>query len=303
MSLRVICPEGCRFLLPLSEAGHSVTCPECNTRLDVPEVSQTLRRGDRAQSELVIVSATNVEKTRKFDQDPGPSPDIFMPVVISTEGHGSEGDFTGRPANDRFIRPIDSGPVLPSIEAVQSSFVPTQEDLELPEIVLDDDRLEAFEARQNVRAFETSRRSVARIIAFLMAVVGMSNVVLALWQSGWLEGSTTERLQMWATVSILIGMGHLAYAFFLSQVADWSANWVVAAFLLAVAAGYACGGVLLGFAGVDNVFVQWLELPTMLKTKGSIWSTCMVLVSASLAWWCGREAMHWRQTVRWLRSF
>ena len=69
MSLRVICPEGCRFLLPLSEAGHSVTCPECNTRLDVPEVSQSLRRGDRAQSELVIVSATHVAKTRKFDHE------------------------------------------------------------------------------------------------------------------------------------------------------------------------------------------------------------------------------------------
>ena len=73
--------------------------------------------------------------------------------------------------------------------------------------------------------------------------------------------------------------------------------------MLAVAAGYACSSVVLGLAGMENVFVRWLELPVVLKSKGAIWSMCMVLVAASLAWWSGREAMHWKQTLAWLRSF
>ena len=192
---------------------------------------------------------------------------------------------------------------LPVIDTDVAPVAVSDDDLELPTILLDEDRLEAFQMRQNVRVFEDSRLSVGRIIAFLIALVGIANIVLALWQSGWLTEPGVNRLQMWATVTIMIGALHLAYAFFMTQLRDWSANWVAAVFLLGVAAAYACCSVVLGLAGMDNLLVQWLELPSILKAKGAIWSLCMVIISASLAWWSGREAMHWRQTVSWLRSF
>lgn len=294
MSLRVICPQGCRFVLPFSEAGRHVVCPECETTIAIPDLPLRSPKNDSAASDLVIVTATTVEEAGTSVSLKGSkATEQSLPVVVSLDG--SLGDMPNLST--------EPNQVLPMIDVDDARVMPTQEDLELPDIVLDDDRLEAFEIRQNVNAFETSRRSVARIIAFLVAVVGCTNVVLALWQSGWLNETGSDHLQMWATVSVMVGVIHLAYAFFLSQVGDWSANWVVAAFLLAIAAGYASASVVLGFAGMDNVFVQWLELPVMLKTKGSIWSACMVLITASLAWWCGREAMHWRQTVQWLRSF
>lgn len=294
MSLRVICPQGCRFVLPLSEAGRQVVCPECETMVAIPDLPLRSSKNESTASDLVIVTARTVEEARtSTSSKASEAHESILPVVISLDGPSGAWPYVSSEPDQ----------VLPIIDVEDSRIIPTQEDLELPDIVLDDDRLEAFEIRQNVRAFETSRRSVARIIAFLVAAVGCMNVILALWQSGWLNETGSEHLQIWATVSVMIGVIHLAYAFFLSQLGDWSANWVVAAFLLVVAAGYASASVVLGFAGMDNVFVQWLELPVMLKTKGSIWSACMVLITASLAWWCGREAMHWRQTVQWLRSF
>ncbi len=298
MSLRVICPQGCRFVLPLSEAGRQVVCPECQAALAIPDLPLRSPKNENIVSDLVsdlvIVTAKAIhDEAVTISPEDSATQDPSLPIVVAWD------EPSGRLPN----LSLESDQVLPVIDVDDPQVIPTQEDLALPEIVLDDDRLEAFEIRQNVRAFETSRRSIARIIAFFIAVLGCANIVLALWQSGWLDEGGTEHLQMWATVSVMIGVIHLAYAFFLSQLGDWSANWVAASFLLAVAAGYASASVVLGFAGMDNVFVQWLELPVVLQTKGAIWSACMVLITASLAWWCGREAMHWRQTVQWLRSF
>ena len=166
----------------------------------------------------------------------------------------------------------------------------------------DTSRLAVFERRRHQEVFKTSRKSVCRIIAFCILLVGVSNVLLGAWLSGWLTNPATAQLRTWAVVLIFLGALHAAYAAYLAQIADWSAHWVAATFLLVIASISAGAAVLLGMASAEHAVVRWLELPRLLQLKGAIWMTCMVLMSASLAWWSGREALYWRGTMARLQT-
>lgn len=169
-----------------------------------------------------------------------------------------------------------------------------QVNIQTDALTLDTERMMAFEQRRHQGVFEKARKSVCRVIAFCILLIGAANFLLGAWQSGWLTNPATAQLQSWAVVLMFLGALHAAYAAFLAQIADWSAHWVAAAFLLIVAAISAACAVVLGIAPAEHTVIRWLELPRLLQLKGAIWSICMVLMTASLAWWCGREALYWR---------
>jgi len=194
--------------------------------------------------------------------------------------------------------PFGAAPVVETAVSLASGSVTISA---VPAIQLDRSRLAVFEVKRHQASFETTRRTVARIIAFLILCLGIANIAIGLIQSGWIMNPATSELRTWAIVLILLGGLHGAYAALLAQISDWSAHWVSAIFLLLVAISSAAAAVVLGLARPDHGLIQWLELPTLLQVQGAIWSLCMVLMSASLAWWCGREAISWRTVVSQLR--
>lgn len=369
MPIRILCPEGCRFVAPVRQAGKQIRCPKCKTVLRIPALDEST---DTGAERLVILTAERVGDSKPEIEPIRPvtengsanidvrvSPDRFeLPAVAapplpfaeppipegiaepaeavrSTESlqpievaAGDERDESATPlvtAVDPFPstvaaqEPADEAslPVPPSTSRWESLggadegssvapdlpiIVPPIERptpvVALPTIRLDEVRLAVFEGRRHQQLYEMTRRSIARIIAFLILLLGLANVLIGAWQSGWLTNPSTAELRSWAIVLILIGALHAAYAALLAQVGDWSAHWVAAVFLLGVATVSAAFAVVLALAPAEHLVIRWLELPRLLQFKGAIWSLCMVLMASSLAWWCGREALRWRDTIR-----
>lgn len=284
---------------PLSTAARAIEPTPSPARFDGPMEESTNQRMDEAVSkedskEVVTDSNSTDSAVQTLTNN--------EPMAVEELGSGEEPQAEQGPAS--VLEPVaaatsfpviivtDSAPTLGrAVESVEPSvdFVSSMS--------LDTERLAVFEQRRHQGVFEKARKSVCRMIAFCILLVGLANFLLGAWQSGWLTNPATAQLQSWAVVLMFLGALHAAYAAFLAQIADWSAHWVAAAFLLGVAAVSAASAVLLGVAPAEHVIVRWLELPRLLQLKGAIWSICMVLMTASLAWWCGREALYWRNIM------
>jgi len=310
MPIRILCPEGCRFVAPTRQAGRQVRCPKCRTVLKLPElpaapevpgetlvILKAVRVGDsRPEIEPIRrpadsqASSGGVKPSERAAPRPVENADASIaeaPLVVEPAAPESERSARSDMATSFIPVALAIGPISGTAEAVSA----------LPEIRLDHGRLVAFESRRHQAMYEMTRRSIGRVIAFCVLLLGLTNILIGAWQSGWLTNPATAQLPSWAIVLIFIGALHAAYAALLAQVGDWSGNWVTAIFLLAVAVIAAAATVVLGVARPDHPLIRWLELPRILQLKGAIWSLCMVLMAASLAWWCGREALLWRRTV------
>ncbi len=369
MPIRILCPEGCRFVAPVRQAGKQIRCPKCKTVLRIPALDES---ADTGSERLVILTAERVGDSgpeiepvgataapRSVNIDVQGSSDRFeLPEVTAPLAPLAEPAIPERIADPAETAPPNesprsialtardeaeqsAAPLVPAVDPPAAADVARRETDEpsrlvpssttrtesgtrsddgaspdrelpiveplferptpvvaLPTIRLDEVRLAVFEGRRHQQLYEMTRRSIARIIAFLILLLGLANVLIGAWQSGWLTNPSTAELRSWAIVLILVGALHAAYAALLAQVGDWSAHWVAAVFLLGVATVSAAFAVVLALAPAEHLVIRWLELPRLLQFKGAIWSLCMVLMASSLAWWCGREALRWRDTVR-----
>ncbi len=130
-----------------------------------------------------------------------------------------------------------------------------------------------------------------------VAVIAFVNAIPLAIQAMWAEPTWGQGpWERWAYGVMLISALQLVYAFFLYQVPDRSAVWVVSGMMLLVTSGYA---MLLGIrllAPDQNQLLTWLDLEGNHFSSGQEagWCLIMVLSTGVLSYLAGRTSARWR---------
>lgn len=100
----------------------------------------------------------------------------------------------------------------------------------------------------------------------------------------------------WAFVTFFLATLHFAYAFYLGQLPDWSASWVLTAATLVQASLYASLLTALHLAGGESQLVDALDLgPHVDNGHARAWCFVMLCLTGLAAYFCGRVSMRWRR--------
>ncbi|NLF73299.1 MAG: hypothetical protein GX575_30035 [Candidatus Anammoximicrobium sp.] len=134
-----------------------------------------------------------------------------------------------------------------------------------------------------------------------VAVVSMIPALLNVTPSA--PQADSAPVSRWALALLLAGGLQIAYAVYLIQLPDWGTAWVTSIVMLAFATAYAALLGILTLAGPQSQVVQFLELGDSLPGRqASTWCLLMLVLSGSLAYFCGCISFRWRRTYwRWAR--
>ncbi len=141
-------------------------------------------------------------------------------------------------------------------------------------------------------------RFLLRFYGACVLMIGLTTVVPAVWQ--WVVISQSDEFQAvprWAWFLGFAGGLHFLYAFYVSQIEDYSVLQSLAVFLLVVTCVYGFFGIALWLGDNDGVIARFLQLASVHETRAAAWAGVMFGVSALGCYLFGREAVIWRRRI------
>lgn len=141
-------------------------------------------------------------------------------------------------------------------------------------------------------------RFLLRFFGACVLMIGLTTVVPAVWH--WInisQGDTFQVVPRWAWFLGFAGGLHCLYAFFVSQIEDYSALQSLAAFLLVVTCVYGFFGIALWLGDNNGVVSRFLQVSSVHETRAAAWCGVMFGVSALGCYLFGREAVIWRRRI------
>jgi hypothetical protein len=144
---------------------------------------------------------------------------------------------------------------------------------------------------------EDEYRFLARFFALCVAVLGLVLIVpSAMVWSGWQAFPTYPSGSRWIFVMIFLGGLHLVYAVFLYQLAEGTALWAVAIFLLVIGCiqGVFTAGTYLDYG--TGPISGFLQLPPGESATVTLWYFLHLCLAVALCYLCGRQAIWWRRS-------
>lgn len=119
----------------------------------------------------------------------------------------------------------------------------------------------------------------------------------------YLTDTESGQVGRWAFVVFFLGVLHLAYAFYLGQLPDWSSAWMLTGVTLLQGAMYAAVLTALQLTGGQSQFVEALDLrPHIDNGHARAWCFVMLCLTGMTAYFCGRVSMRWRRAFVLIRT-
>ena len=272
-------------------------------------------------AELAALQGDKQENPRNREREEAPlHPDVDE---FGPQREASTVDHEAIEAISRLLEPESQTPQDDSFESSDSSETDAAEawafrekganrdsDLEMP-VVFDRDepqeempgeiQIEMEGGDENHETYEKDRRFLSKFFGFCFVVLGITIAAPAIYACIlWQQNGAVDLIPRWVYLLIFVGSLHLVYSIFLFQLPDWSSLWAVAVVLLSLSSIYAifCAAIWLGDG--ESVVIRFLQLPTVVQNQGAIWCALMVTLSCLVSYLCGREAINWHRTQRWL---
>ena len=335
MSLKLHCTSCGRPLrAPPRQAGQTVRCPSCGTRLTVPtELSDASpRRESSAQDAPDLIAPPEPDSDLlspplRAESSPPPlpaqrppRPPKRKPRIQDRPLVATDSSVLALPAQDSTPLPAaesppplpDTTPPPPLLDATSpqppSTAVPSPADappsVQPPPIPLSEPPpVPAPVGLPGVEHHWLKRWPVYQLGMWVMvvAVVSVIPALLDLLQHA--RQADSAGMSRWALALLLAGGLQIAYAVYLMQLPDWSTAWVMSVVMLVLATVYAALLGALTLAKPQSQFIQFLELGDKLPGhQATIWCLMMLVLSACLAYFSGRISFRWRRAYwRWER--
>jgi hypothetical protein len=141
-------------------------------------------------------------------------------------------------------------------------------------------------------------RFLLQFFGACVLMIGLTTVVPAVWH--WIvisQSDTFQAVPRWAWLLGFAGGLHCLYAFYVSQIEDYSALQSLAAFLLVVTCVYGFLGIALWLGDNNGVIARFLQVAAVHETRAAAWCGVMFGVSALGCYLFGREAVIWRRRI------
>lgn len=272
MPLKATCPEGHVITVPESKAGKLVRCPQC-------------------EKYVLVLAAHEGKKPPPLDKPPAPpmlpveqAPVAAAPPILPVIGRETASEEMRQPASPPPL-PKTTPPSLPA----PAPFIEKQKDIAGQSV--------ESEPKPKWRGMRHDPSHVltaywlggALIVA---ALVGLVPVIME-FADHFRHADTSAGISRWAYLLVLFGAVQVAYAVYVMQLPDWGTVWVVTAFALFVAAGYAT---LLGFlllSSEPSRSLGFLQLADSLRQKAISWCFLMLCLNCLVTYLGGRSAAGW----------
>ena len=157
-----------------------------------------------------------------------------------------------------------------------------------------------FDASEKLRAqvdrSRGDRNLVARFIACLIFVVGLVNLVPAIYHWHiWSSDPLNVVFPKWIFMLIFIAALHVLYALFAFQIADWSALRAVSVVVLVFAAVFVFVFTELLLGKTDSKVAEYINLPGSMVKTAIIWTAVMLLMELITCYLTARESFYWQR--------
>lgn len=195
-----------------------------------------------------------------------------------------------------------------SLEGEQAAeFVPAAVAPSRPPVIhlgdFDDEPIvEEKDWQQRLENANADRRTLAKVFAMCLSLVALINMAPAIyyWYQ-WNQQFDAMPIPRWIYLLVFVGVIHLIYAVFLSQISDWSAMRAVSVAMLAMA--FVFGGVSTGLlVGGTGALAGFLGLPFALSRQACIWCVAMLCLATLMSYWGGKEALNWERAERLIKD-
>jgi hypothetical protein len=151
---------------------------------------------------------------------------------------------------------------------------------------------------------DQEKLTAAYVLAMLLVTLGIFSMVPGVLDIvRYLRDMDSGPVGRWTFVVFFLGFVHLAYAFYLGQLPDWSSSWVLTAVTLLQGAVYAAVLTALQLTGGQSQFVEVLDLSRHVDNgQARAWCFVMLCLTGMVAYFCGRVSMRWRRAFVLIRA-
>lgn len=266
MPLKATCPEGHVITVPESKAGKLVRCPQC-------------------EKFVLVLAAREDKKPPPLDEPTAPP---VLPVEPAVAVAPPMLPVTKRETASEELRQPASPPPLPKTTSPESAELVERNISEEPAEV------ESRPKRRGMR-HDSSHVATAYWLGVALIVAALVGLIPAIMEFAdhFRHADTSAGIARWAYLLVLLGAVQIAYAIYVMQLPDWGTVWVVTAFSLLVAAGYAT---LLGFlllSAEPSRTLGFLQLADGLRQKAISWCFLMLCLNCLVTYLGGRSAAGW----------
>ncbi len=295
------CPSCQRSLrVPSQQAGQTVRCPNCGSKLTAPPKPQMLAGKDESDGARQPVLSTPGEPAQTATPPSGPPP-----LRVRASGPPFEGrqptvaELVPPPPAPPPLRsdaaladepqlagpPPAAAPPIPPSPGTSPALLQVPADCPLPGV-----------EHSWIRRWPVYQLGMWIIVAAVVGVIPALLDIVAHVRHGESAG-----ISRWALALLLAGGLQAAYAGYLLQLPDWGTAWVLSIVMLVFATGYAALLGVLTLANQQSQLVQFLELGDMLPGgQAMIWCLVMLGIYSLLAYFSGRVSFRWRRIYwRW----
>ena len=142
-------------------------------------------------------------------------------------------------------------------------------------------------------------RTLARFYGFCLATLGFISLIPAVIMLIKInQGEVASVTPRWIYILMFVGAIHVVYAFYLSQVADWSALWAISILMLVATCLYALFSTAILLDDGFGPVIRFLQLPVAQMRSASIWCLIGLCLSVLMSFLCGRESLQWKRNER-----
>lgn len=151
---------------------------------------------------------------------------------------------------------------------------------------------------------DQEKLAAAYVLAMLVSLLGMFSMAPAVYDvARYLSHTEGDFVGRWAFLLFFLGMIHLAYAVYLTQLPDWSSAWVLTSVVLGQGAFYAMLLTAAYLARGGSQLVQALDLGQYIDNGQAIaWCFIMLCLTGVVAYFCGRVSIRWRRSFVTIRD-
>ena len=292
--MKVTCDCGSVMVVNDRRFGSVVRCPRCGADVTVtspdgpppPPLPAATQRGWTAAAEPP--QPPQPPQRKRWTEPPNLPPEPVAPLSASVPVTVAPSAATSpAPLSSSSIASAPPAPSPPPASATPADDTTDNGDIEPPPLP---------SALPGVEPSVEWRRSSLHL-AIALALIGLftaAPAVVHLIQNSPLASMLAMAMPRWVAFLLLVAGIHIAYAFYVAQLPDWSTVWVVAITMLALAT---MNSVMLAVTllGSPNAsLVRLLELHDYLRGgRAAGWCFIMLCLSVTVAYCAGRMAARW----------